>query len=59
MCHYVANLIYSVTVIYIYIYIYIYMYIFYMYISNIQSASEYKGCGLFTYGIYKEFHLNL
>ena len=31
----------------------------YIYISNIQSASKDSGCGLFTYRIYKEFHINL
>ena len=37
-------------------YIYIYIYI---YISNIQSASEDSGCGLFLYRIYEEYHINL
>ena len=30
-----------------------------IYISNIQSASENNGCGLFVYRIYEEFHINL
>ena len=30
-----------------------------MYISNIQSASEDNGCGLFAYRINEEFHINL
>ena len=59
--------------IYIYIYIYVCMYVYekgiyicehikyidYIYISNTQSASEDSGCGLFTYRIYEEFHINL
>ena len=31
----------------------------YIYISNIQSVSEDKGYGLFTYRIYEEFPINL
>ena len=38
------------------IYIYIYIYI---YISNILSASEDNGCGLFACRIYEGFHINL
>ena len=28
-------------------------------VSNIQSASEDSGCGLFVYRIYQEYHINL
>ena len=31
----------------------------YIYISNIQSASEDTGCGLFVYRIYEEYHINI
>ena len=31
----------------------------YIYISNIESASEDSGCGLFAYRIYEEYHINL
>ena len=31
----------------------------YIYISNIQSASEDSGCGLFLYRIYEEYHIKL
>ena len=34
------------------------IYIYYN-LSNIQSASESSGCGLYTYWIYEEFHVNL
>ena len=31
----------------------------YIYISNIQSASEDSGCGLFMYRIYEEYHMGV
>ena len=31
----------------------------YIYISNIQSASEDYGCGLFVYRVYERFHINI